>query len=79
MIVGFRFPGYMGDINTTGYHLHFLSDDNTFGGHLLDAASGEISVQYRELNEFNMVLPDSISLYSMTETTDEDIEAVESQ
>ncbi len=79
VIVGFRFPEYMGDINTTGYHLHFLSDDRTFGGHLLDAASGEISVRYRELSEFNMALPDSISLYNVAETRDSDIEAVESR
>jgi acetolactate decarboxylase len=78
VIVGFRFPQYMGDINTTGYHLHFLSDDLSFGGHLLDMESGTFPLQYCELNEFNMVLPESISLYNVTQTTDADIEAVES-
>lgn len=79
VIVGFRFPAYMGDINTTGYHLHFLSGDRTFGGHLLDVSSGEIEVRYRELDTFTMVLPDSIRLYNVTETTDGDIQAVESR
>jgi len=78
-VVGFRFPSYMGDINTTGYHLHFLSADCTFGGHLLNIESGEITIQYCELNTFNMVLPDSISLYDVTETTESDIQAVESR
>lgn len=77
VIVGFRFPEYMGDINTTGYHLHFLSGDHTFGGHLLDMESGTITLAYRELNVFNMVLPDTISLYNVTQTTDADVEAVE--
>ena len=77
-VVGFRFPAYMGDINTTGYHLHFLSADCAFGGHLLDIGSGEITIQYCELNEFSMVLPDSIRLYNVTNTTDSDIQAVES-
>ena len=77
VIVGFRFPSYMADINVAGYHLHFLSDDRTFGGHLLDMASGEMTVQYNTLNEVNWTLPDSISLYDLTQTTEEDIEAVE--
>ena len=77
VIVGFRFPDYMGDINTTGHHLHFLSNDLSFGGHLLDVESGAITLEYRVLDEFTMVLPDSISRYSMTETTDADIKTVE--
>jgi len=77
VIVGFRFPGYMGDINTTGYHLHFLSDDLSFGGHLLDIGSGTFTLQYQTLSEFTMTLPDSISLYNLSETTEEDIRVVE--
>jgi acetolactate decarboxylase len=34
-IVGFRAPPYVKGISDTGYHLHFLSDDKTQGGHLL--------------------------------------------
>lgn len=33
-IVGFRCPPYVKGINDTGYHLHFLSDDKTLGGHI---------------------------------------------
>jgi acetolactate decarboxylase len=33
-IVGFRCPPYVKGINDTGYHLHFLSDDKTRGGHI---------------------------------------------
>lgn len=78
VIVGFRFPQYMGDINTAGYHLHFLSEDHTFGGHLLDVTSGEIEIRCGELDTLNLVLPESISLYGVAETTDAEIEAVES-
>lgn len=35
-IVGFRGPPYVKGINDTGYHLHFLSDDKTQGGHILE-------------------------------------------
>lgn len=33
-IVGFRSPPYVKGINDPGYHLHFLSDDKSQGGHL---------------------------------------------
>ena len=33
-IVGFRSPPYVRGINDPGYHLHFLSNDKTQGGHL---------------------------------------------
>lgn len=35
-IVGFRGPPYVRGVNDTGYHLHFLSDDKTQGGHILE-------------------------------------------
>ncbi|AKU98047.1 Alpha-acetolactate decarboxylase [Labilithrix luteola] len=37
-LVGFRLPAYLGTTNQTGYHLHFVSDDHTAGGHVLDVA-----------------------------------------
>ena len=35
-MVGFRCPPYVTGINVPGYHLHFLTDDRTAGGHLLE-------------------------------------------
>lgn len=35
-IVGFRFPDYAQGIDVAGYHLHFISDDRTVGGHVID-------------------------------------------
>jgi acetolactate decarboxylase len=37
-IIGFRCPPYVRGINDPGYHLHFLSEDRTRGGHVLDFA-----------------------------------------
>lgn len=34
-LVGFRCPSYVGGANFPAYHLHFLSDDRTRGGHVL--------------------------------------------
>jgi acetolactate decarboxylase len=46
-LVGFRFPSYLSQVNLADYHFHFLSDDKTRGGHLLDCEleNGEIEVQ----------------------------------
>lgn len=33
-IVGFRCPPYVRGINDVGFHVHFLSDDKTQGGHI---------------------------------------------
>ncbi len=35
-MIGFRFPGSMSGTNFTGWHFHFISDNRTFGGHVLD-------------------------------------------
>ena len=34
-LVGFRFPGYLAGVQVAGYHLHFLNDARTEGGHML--------------------------------------------
>lgn len=56
-IVGFYFPKYFQGVNAVGLHLHFLSNDKTFGGHILktDVQSGEYSL-FRK-NGFEMILP----------------------
>ncbi len=34
--VGFWVPKYMKDINVPGYHFHFITEDKTSGGHVLE-------------------------------------------
>ena len=62
VILGFWFPGYFTGINTTGFHLHYISNDRKFGGHLLDCTSPadpdptKLTVQLIPLTEFRMIL-----------------------
>jgi len=56
-LIGFRFPQYMEKLNIPGYHFHFLSKDKLRGGHLLDCAINEVSVEIDELDKFDMELP----------------------
>lgn len=45
-IVGIWCPPYIGEMNAAGFHFHFISDDRTMGGHLLNCeiASGTVSL-----------------------------------
>ena len=56
-IVGFRSPPYVKGINVPGYHLHFLSDDRTCGGHILDFTLETGTVEIDVCNRLFMILP----------------------
>jgi len=56
-MVGFWCPAYVGDINASGYHLHFITADRSAGGHVLDLLLGEVDVFIDETPEFFMQLP----------------------
>ncbi|MBI1937396.1 MAG: acetolactate decarboxylase [Ignavibacteriales bacterium] len=57
--VGFRSPQFASGINVPGYHLHFISDDKTFGGHVLDLSFENCKVEILPLHNFKMLLPES--------------------
>lgn len=57
-IVGFRSPPFVKGINVPGYHLHFLSDDKTQGGHILDFDMSQAECEMDVLDRFFMILPE---------------------
>lgn len=56
-LVGFRSPRYAEGIAVPGYHLHFLSDDRTFGGHVLDFALESGIAELDPCTRLMLVLP----------------------
>ncbi len=58
-LVGFRTPTYLSDLNAAGHHFHFLSDDRSAGGHVLDGRFGEVLVELQYMRDFEMRLPDA--------------------
>jgi acetolactate decarboxylase len=56
-LVGFRFPDYTQGLNVPGYHIHFLSDDRTVGGHVLGFASERLRERIDVTSQFHMSLP----------------------
>lgn len=56
-IVAIRCPDYVQGINLPGWHLHFISEDKSKGGHLLDASIKVANAQIDYTNNFSMTLP----------------------
>jgi acetolactate decarboxylase len=60
-LIGFRSPSYIKGINVPGYHLHFLSDDKTMGGHVLGCSILKGIARWDLHKTFQMCLPDDPS------------------
>lgn len=56
-LVGFRLPGFVAGINVPGYHLHFLADDLSGGGHLLECAIVEATAEIDHSRGIFVALP----------------------
>ena len=55
-IVGLYCPDYMGDLNTAGWHFHFINEDRTRGGHVLQVSVGEAEAAFDMTDGFEMTL-----------------------
>ena len=55
--VGFFFPNNMDGVDAVGYHLHFLTDDHTGGGHLLDCSVKNATVEVDQINKYLLRIP----------------------
>lgn len=76
-IIGFYFPPYMKDINANGYHLHFISSDKKYGGHLLNVEAGNIKVKAQKLDCFSVLLPNNIEGINLKKSKSQDVATVE--
>ncbi len=78
-IVGLYCPPYMGGLNSTGWHFHFLSDDKKKGGHVLEVSVKDGEAQLDKTNKFSMILQDDAVFQKMNLARDmsEDIRSAE--
>ena len=58
-VIALYCPDYMNGLKTPGWHFHFISDDKTKGGHLLDLQFGKATAEYDATPEFEMCLTDN--------------------
>lgn len=60
-LVCLYFPEYMSKLNSAGWHFHFISDDGTQGGHVLDLSFDNATAEFDEASEFDMIVPETDS------------------
>jgi acetolactate decarboxylase len=80
-IVGFRFPDFAEGIEVSGWHLHFISEDRTRGGHVLDCRAETAHLGMDPSSDLHIELPPGIDLgdRETARATHEAIERVERQ
>ena len=78
-VVGLYCPNYMNDLNAVGWHFHFVSDDKTKGGHVLDLSADELVAGIDSTRGFSMLLPDNdmFNGFDLTVDQSDDIKKVE--
>jgi len=80
-LIGFRSPPFVKGVNVPGYHLHFLADDLSGGGHVLafDLAEGEIELDTRH-DWLHVLLPtesDAFATADLSRDRSRELDAVE--
>ena len=56
-MVGFRAPSYIGNMTPPGYHLHLISADRSFGGHVMDFTVTEATVAAQRIEHHEVEYP----------------------
>ena len=74
-LVGIWAPQFSSAFNVAGYHFHFLSQDRSKGGHLLECSGKNLRVRVERLNDFHLSLPESkeFLLADLTKDTSKDL------
>ena len=80
-IVGFWLPETWANVGVAGFHLHFLSNDRAFGGHLLDAGGTGLRAELDPTPGLMVVLPETEGFQSLDMTSHDQaaVDAVEKQ
>lgn len=78
-LIAVYFPEYMDGLNVPGWHVHFISDDRTMGGHVFDFTMLKGSVAFGAASGFSFTIPTTKYFQSLklTDVSQEEIESVE--
>ncbi len=58
-LVGIWSPAYSAEFSVEGYHFHFLSNDRSQGGHVLEVEAGPLRIAVENLTDFHLILPET--------------------
>ncbi len=59
-MAGFYTPAYMSSLSVPGVHLHFITEDLTSGGHLLECRPRKLNVELQYLYTLELSLPSNL-------------------
>ncbi len=78
-VVGLYCPDYMSGLNAAGWHFHFISDDKTKGGHILELSFKNAKAELDITPSFDLALSDNADFQSMelAKNVDDAIKKVE--
>lgn len=78
-LVGVYFPDYMDGINMPGWHLHFISEDRSKGGHVFDVSVLEGVAKVDKISNIYINLPKEAAFdtYSLKQDLQDEIKSVE--
>lgn len=78
-LVGLFCPNYMKELNSPGWHFHFISDDKKKGGHILELSLKDGSAYLDKTDRFTMLLHDDPAFHKINLSKDmsEDIRSAE--
>jgi len=76
-IVGFCFPDALAGIEVPGFHLHFITEDRTRGGHVMDYVLTKGTISLTEVDDLHVELPAGVDLGTPDEGDRATIRSVE--
>ena len=78
-LVCIYYPDYMDGINAVGWHLHFISKDRKFGGHVFETEISNAKAKLDKISRIEIQLPTDIEfdIYSLKSVSKDEIKQVE--
>jgi acetolactate decarboxylase len=78
-LVCLYYPDYMAGINASGWHFHFVSEDRSKGGHVINIAMKNGTAVLDKISKIEMQLPweASFDTYALTTVPQKDVKKVE--
>lgn len=64
-LVGLYCPNYMGELNSVGWHFHFISEDKKKGGHILELSLKDGTAYLDQTDKFTVMLHDDKKFHEL--------------
>ncbi|WP_182418752.1 acetolactate decarboxylase [Bartonella sp. HY038] len=75
-LIGFFSPSYFSTISVSQFHVHFISDDGTKAGHVMDFAMAEGNLEFERKLGLDIKLPDDPEFLNQNLDIDDMVELI---